>query len=41
LQELDNKENQLMLPSPLGGNVPSVANTNATSGAGIYFFIAI
>lgn len=36
LQELDNKENQLMLPSP-GGNVPSTANTNATSGTGNFF----
>lgn len=32
LQELDNKENQLMLPSPVGGNAPTISNNNVTSG---------
>lgn len=39
LQELDNKENQLMLPSPLGGNAPLITNNNSTSGTGIFFFL--
>jgi len=38
LQELDNKENQLMLPSPLGGNAPLITNNNSTSGTGIFLF---
>lgn len=39
LQELDNKENLLMLPSPIGSNVPSISNTNANSTTGIYIYI--
>jgi len=38
LQELDNKENLLMLPSPLGGNAPMITNTNSTSATGIFFY---
>lgn len=34
LQELDNKENQPMLPSPLGSSAPSISNTNTTSTTG-------
>lgn len=37
LQELDNKENQLMLPSPLGGNAPAILNSNTASGTGIFY----
>lgn len=36
LQELDNKENQLMLPSPLGSSAPSISNTNAASATGTF-----
>lgn len=39
LQELDNKENQLMLPSPIGGNTPSISNTNTATGTGIFLLI--
>ncbi|KAL4148436.1 hypothetical protein QTP88_002678 [Uroleucon formosanum] len=34
LQELDNKENLLMLPSPLGGNAPLITNNNSSSATG-------
>jgi len=40
LQELDNKENQLMLPSPLGGNAPLITNNNSSSATGIFFIFA-
>ena len=38
LQELDNKENQLMLPSPLGGNAPQITNNNSSSGTGKFSY---
>lgn len=40
LQELDNKENQLMLPSPLGGNAPQITNNNSSSATGIFYILA-
>lgn len=36
LQELDNKESQVMLPSPLGSSAPSISNTNTASTTGTF-----